>query len=339
MITTEFQQAVQEAERIVMFSHVGPDGDALGSLTAMGQLLIGQGKQVTMVVDSPIAPRFSYLPLIEAVQAKLDANAIFDLIITVDCGDELRMGKPFERLKNKPPIINIDQHITNTNFGAINWVEPTATSTAEMLYDLFVALNVELTTAMATSLLTGVVTDTLGFRTPNVTAKTLKISGALMDAGAELALITMQTLNLQPLATARLWQIGLDRMKFEDGLIWSAISHEERARVGHKSDSSSGLVNFLADVDRAAMGVVLLEMDDGTVRVGFRCRPPYDVSVLAMEFGGGGHPQAAGCTMEGPLAKAEFMLVDRCKEVIAQQTLANENGRSPQTGIRHTYEA
>lgn len=339
MITTEFQQAIQEAERIVMFSHVGPDGDALGSLTAMGQLLVAQGKQVTMVVDSPIAPRFSYMPLIQEVQAKLDTNAIFDLIITLDCGDEFRMGKPFDRLKNKPAIINIDHHITNTNFGMINWVEPTATSTAEMLYDLFVALNVELTTGIATSLLTGLVTDTLGFRTPNVTAKTLKIGGALMDAGAELALITMQTLNLQPLSTARLWQIGLDRMKFEDGLMWSAISHEERARVGHKSDSSSGLVNFLADVDRAAMGVVLLEMDDGTVRVGFRCRPPYDVSVLAMEFGGGGHPQAAGCTMEGPLAKAELMLVDRCKEVIAQQTLANENGRSPQAGIRHTYEA
>jgi phosphoesterase RecJ-like protein len=328
LITTEFQQAIQQAERIVMFTHVGPDGDALGSLTAMGQMLTTQGKQITMVVDSPMPPRFAYIPMIENVQAKVDADSIFDLIITLDCGDELRMGRPFDRLKNKPTLINIDHHITNPNFGDMNLVNPQATSTTEILYDLFLALGVEITQGIATSLLTGLVTDTLGFRTPNVTANTLKISGALMDAGADLAQITMQTLNLQPLSTARLWQIGLDRMKLEDGLMWTAISHEERSRVGHKSDSSSGLVNFLADVDRAAMGVVLLEMNDGTVRVGFRCRPPYDVSVLAMELGGGGHPQAAGCTMDGPLAKAEFMLVDRCKELIAQQTLAHENGRS-----------
>lgn len=327
MITTQFQQAIQQANSIVMFTHVGPDGDALGSLTAMGQILAAQDKQITMVVDSSIPPRFAYLPFIKDVQSKLDADATFDLIITLDCGDELRAGRPFEQLKQKPPIINIDHHVTNTKFGDINWVNPKATSTTEMLYDLFVALGVDLTPDIATSLLTGLVTDTLGFRTPNVTANTLKISGELVDAGAVLSIITMQTLNLQPLSTVRLWQTGLNHMKLEEGLMWTAISREERARAGHRGDSSSGLVNFLADVDRAAVGVVLMEMDDGEIRVGFRCQPPYDVSGLATELGGGGHPQAAGCTLEGPLAKAEVMLVDKCKELIAQQTPASENGR------------
>ncbi len=320
MITTEFQQAIEQAKTIVMFTHVGPDGDALGALTAMGQVLAAINKQITMVVDSPIPPRFAYLPLIEDVQSKVDSAAEFDLIITLDCGDERRMGKPFDQLKYKPDIINIDHHVTNTQFGAINWIDAKATSTTEMLYELFVALGVDFTPELATSLLTGLVTDTLGFRTPNVTANTLKISGELVDAGAILSTITMQTLNLQPLSTARLWQVGLNHMKLEDGLMWTAVSREERARIGHKGDSSSGLVNFLADVDRAAVGVVLLEMEDGAIRVGFRCRPPFDVSGLATELGGGGHPQAAGCTLEGPLAKAEAMLVDRCKELIAQQS-------------------
>lgn len=324
MITSEFKQAIDQSKKIVLFTHVGPDGDALGSLTAMGQMLTARGTQITMVVDSPIPPRFNYLPFIDDVQAKIDTDAIFDLIITLDCGDEQRMGKPFEQLQYKPAIINIDHHITNTNFGKINWVNPKATSTTEMLYDLFVDIGVDLTPDMATSLLTGLVTDTLGFRTPNVTANTLKISGELMDAGAVLSTITMQTLNLQPLSTARLWQVGLNHMKLEDGLMWTAISKEERARAGHKGDSSSGLVNFLADVDRAAVGVVLLEMDDGAIRVGFRCQPPFDVSGLATKLGGGGHPQASGCTLEGPLAKAEAMLVDQCKELIAQQS---PNGR------------
>ncbi|MBE2220059.1 MAG: bifunctional oligoribonuclease/PAP phosphatase NrnA [Anaerolineae bacterium] len=327
MITTEFKKAIDQAENIVIFTHVGPDGDALGSMTAMGQLLTARGKQITMVVDSPIPPRFSYLPFIDKVQAKLDAASVFDLIITLDCGDEERPGKPLKQLKQKPTLINIDHHVTNTYFGDINWVDPKATSTAEMLYQLFVALDVAFTPDMATSLLTGLVTDTLGFRTPNVSANTLKIGGALMDTGADLTIITAQTLNLQPMSTLRLWQTGLNHMKLEDGLMWTTISREERARAGHRGDSSSGLVNFLADVDRAAIGVVLMEMDDGEIRVGFRCQPPYDVSGLATELGGGGHPQAAGCTLEGPLAKAEVMLVDKCKELISQQTPACDNGR------------
>ena len=328
MITTEFQQAIQQAQTIVLFTHVGRDGDGLGTITAMGQMLTAQGKQVTMVVDSLIPPGFEYLPFVKEIQAKLHSNLVFDLIITLDCGDEHRPGKPYDQLKNKPTIINIDHHITNTNFGAINWVDAKATSTAEMLYALFIDLGIELTPDIATSLLTGVVTDTLGFRTPNVSANTLKIGGALMEAGAELTTITRQTLNLQPMSTVRLWRTGLNHMKLEDGLMWAAISREERARAGHRGDSSSGLVNFLADVDRAAVGAVLMEMDDGEIRVGLRCQPPYDVSGLAMELGGGGHPQAAGCTLDGPLAKAEIMLVDKCKELIAQQTLAFENGVS-----------
>lgn len=327
MITKEFQLAIEQASHISVFTHVGPDGDALGSLTAMGQVLLAAGKTVTLIVDSPIPPRFAYLTLIDTVRDKMDAAVTSDLIIALDCGDEQRLGRPFEQLAVKPPVINIDHHVTNPRFGSLNWINAKATSTAEMLYVLFSDMGVTLTPAMATSLLTGMVTDTLGFRTPNVTGDTLRISGLLVDAGADLPLITMQTLNLQPMSTVRLWQVGLNEMKLEDGLLWTAISRDDRARIGHKGDSSSGLVNFLADVDKAAVGVVLLEMDDGSIRVGLRCRPPFDVSELAMELGGGGHPQAAGCTLDGPLAKAEAMIVDKCKELISQQAPPNSNGR------------
>lgn len=324
-ITTRFREAVDQAQRIVLLTHVGPDGDALGSLTAMGQALLAWGKEVTLVCDSPMPPRFSFLALSDAVQNRIDSQAQFDLLIALDCGDESRMGNPYKKLRTKPPIINIDHHVTNTNFGDINWVKK-ATSTTEMLYQLFTDLDLDLTQPIATSLLTGLVTDTIGFRTPNVTADTLKISGALMDAGADLTEITMKTLNLKQMPTLRLWQIGLDHMQLEDGLIWTTISRDERAASGHRGDSSNGLVNFLADVDKAAIGVVLMEMNDETVRVGFRCRPPYDVAGLATKLGGGGHPQAAGCTLDGPLAKAEALIVEECKSLILVQT-PPDNGR------------
>ncbi len=316
------KQAIDSAQNIIVFTHIGPDGDALGSLTATGVALQLLGKDVTLVCDDSLVSRFQFLPLIDNVQKSPGSQSSYDLVIVVDCGDRKRMGGAFAALPaSHGPIINIDHHITNTRFGDINLVVPTATSTTEILYQLFCQMGLPLTAELATSLLTGLVTDTLGFRTDNVSAQTLKIASELVEAGANLSLITAQTLNLKPLSTLLLWRIGLNKMNIEDGLVWASISSEERQAIGHTGDSSGGLVNLFADIDRAAMGVVLLEMENGTVRVGFRCRPPYDVSVVATALGGGGHPLAAGCTLEGPLAKAEARVVSLCKQAICEQTV------------------
>jgi phosphoesterase RecJ-like protein len=226
----------------------------------------------------------------------------------------------------KPFIINIDHHITNTQFGQINLINAEATSTVEILYHLFQDLDITLTPDLALSLLTGLVTDTLGFRTNNVNAQTMDIASHLMAAGADLGLVMTRTMTIKPMSTLRLWQTGLNKMKLEDGLIWASISNEERQAAGHMGTGTVGLVNLLADVDQAAVGAVLLETDDGLVRVGFRCRPPYNVSEVAMNLGGGGHALAAGCTLEGPLAKAEAMVIAMMKESIRQQEATFKNG-------------
>jgi phosphoesterase RecJ-like protein len=322
------QQALEAARRILIITHVGPDGDALGSLTAMGMALAQRRKQFTLVCNDDVPSRFNYLPMIHQVRKRPNASMVYDLVIALDCGDELRMGRAYSMLPEpRPLIVNIDHHVTNTAFGAINLIDIEATSTAEILYKLFPELNIPLTTDIALSLLTGLVTDTLGFRTTGVTASTLRAASALIDAGADLSLVTRQTLNLKPLSTLRLWQIGLNKMRLEDGLMWVSITNEERTAIGYMNDSSGGLVNLLADVDRVAIGVVLMEMDDGSVRVGFRCHPPYSVSELALSLGGGGHPLASGCTLEGPLAKAEALVVESCKQAIYQQTAVIDNGQ------------
>lgn len=324
---TEFAQAVQCASRILVLTHMNPDGDALGSLTAVGQALSHLDKTYTLACESDITKRFNFLPFVDQIVKKPDSRIPFDLVITLDCGDISRMGEPYDNLPQpKPRLVNIDHHVTNDNFGDLNWVAD-CPSTAEMLYQLFQELGWEIDAGIALSLLTGVVTDTLGFRTPNVTPNTLRVASALMDAGADLPLVTMQTLILKPLSTLRLWQIGLNNVHLQDGLMWTSITNQERESIGYRSESSSGLVSFLADVNRVAMGVVLLEMEDGTVRVGFRSRPPYDVASVAQALGGGGHPQAAGCTMEGPLAKAEAQIIELCHQAILQQGPIEDNGR------------
>ena len=317
---TAIETLLSRASNVLVVTHVSPDGDAIGSLTAAGLALKQLGKEVALVCDDGSPARFSFLPLSNTIHNRVDASAAYDLLLALDCGDMSRMGRAYRDVgKPKPPIINIDHHVTNTYFGEVDVVETECTSTAEILYHLLPKLDITITTELATCLLTGIVTDTLGFRTVGVTGDTFQAASALMDAGADLAQITAEALLIKPLTTMQLWRIGLDNMKLEEeGVLWTSISEEERRSIGYDGSSSGGLVNMMANVAEATMSAVLIEADK-QVYVGFRCRPPYSVSELALNLGGGGHPLASGCTLDGPLAKAEALVVDMSKESIRQQ--------------------
>lgn len=310
------KDAIADAERILIITHVDPDGDALGSLTAVGLVMQQLGKSVTLAVDGGRLRRFSFLPLADQIAQSAD-NTTYDLIISVDCGDEQRMGHTFADLSMpRPTLINIDHHVTNTNFGSINLVDAEAASTTEILTLLFNDLDIRMTSDIAQSLLTGLVTDTLGFRTLNVTPRTFEIASQMMQAGADLPTITMLALNLKPLSTLKMWNVGLSNMRMKNGLIWTTISKAERDALGYNGTGSGGLVSMMSDVETAAISVVLNELDDGRISVSFRSRPPYNVADLAMNLGGGGHPLAAGCTLDGPLDKAETLVVDLSLQAI-----------------------
>lgn len=310
--------ALDGANRILAITHVSPDGDAISSLIATGIALRQLDKQVTMVCDDGPPNRFDYLPLFHQVQTKSDG--VYDLIITLDAGDIRRMGKAFADLhKPRPPIVNIDHHITNSNYGDINLVVPDASATAEILFYLFPKLGIEVTSSLATTLLSGLVTDTLGFRTANVTSGTLLMASALIDSGADLFLVTSKALTLKPFSTLLMWQQGLNNVQLEDGVIWTSISYQERLETGYEDTSSFGLGNFMAEVNEAMMSAAFLELANGRIKVGFRCRPPFSVSQLARNLGGGGHHLAAGCTLDGSLEEVVRMVVKRSKEEIQRQ--------------------
>jgi phosphoesterase RecJ-like protein len=317
--------AVEKANTVLIVTHVDPDGDAIGSLTAMGQFLKERRKLVTMACEDAVPQRFNFLPLANEVRRSPLSNGTYDLVIALDCGDHLRMGTVFTALPDPTPtLVNIDHHVTNTQFGDFNLIDPQASATAEILHYLFQEWEEPITPGIATSLLTGLVTDTLGFRTSNTTPRSLRAAADLMEAGGDLFQITMVALILRPLATIQLWQVGLSRMQFDDGLLWTTISRKAAQAVGD-STNSTGLSNLLADVEEVAIGVVLTEMNDGSVRVSMRSRDPYDVSGIAVQFGGGGHPQASGCTLRVPLAEAETRIVEACRQVI-RETRAEMTG-------------
>lgn len=323
---TAFREALAKANQILVATHIGPDGDAIGSLTAMGLMLQQLDKCAVLVSEDSVPKRFRYLPLTDSVVQKPADDDKYDLVITLDAGDITRVGKVLKNMaKPLPPLVNIDHHVTNTYFGDINLVEMKASSTTEVLFNLLPALDIQLDKPLAECLLTGLITDTLNFRTANVTGDTLKTAGLLVEAGINLHHITTQALTLKEMSTLLLWKKGLNNARIEEGIIWTALTVEDRREAGHQGYSTSGLGNMLADVYDIKMSVVLLELSNGRVSISFRCHPPYRVSELAEELGGGGHHLASGCTIKGSLDEVTELVVSKSKEAMREQTREHQN--------------
>lgn len=318
-IVEKIRESIVQASNILVTTHIGPDGDALGSLTAVGQMLHAMGKQFDMACDDGVLRKFDYLPLAKDVRRRVDRKKIYDLMIAVDCGDEFRMGYVYSRLTCEPVLINIDHHISNNNFGHINLVVADVTSTAELLANLIPKMGVTIDKGIATSLMTGMVTDTLGFRVTGVTGETLKVAGDLISAGANLAEITLQALVLQELNTVKIWGKGLNQMNVEDMVAWSVISLKDQQAISDDPVSNHGLGNMISDIHGVAMSAVFTEKEDGEIKIGFRSRPPWNVATLATELGGGGHRFAAGCSQHGDLDDVVQLVIEKAKATIAEQ--------------------
>lgn len=293
---------LEEASVIVVVSHVRPDGDAVGSLLGLTLSLEQMGRRVTPVLADGVPSRFSFLPGANRVTASLPKAA--DLTVAVDCSDPTRIGFPLESLPGGLAL-NIDHHATNSNFAPVNVVDTRAAATAEVLHDLAVQIGLPLGSEVATNLLAGLVTDTIGFRTSNVTPKVLRLAASLMEQGAPLADLYDRGLNRRSLAAARYWGSGLSSLEAEDGLVWTCLTAEDRQRSGYHGVDDADLINLLSTLEGAEIVLVFIEQADGNVKVSWRSRADLDVSHLAQEFGGGGHEPAAGATVEGSLAEVK----------------------------------
>jgi bifunctional oligoribonuclease and PAP phosphatase NrnA len=295
-------QRLQQAQRILLVTHISPDSDAIGSALGMAHALRALGKTAVPACADAIRDRFDILP--GHADVVTQADGAFDLVVALDCGDEQRLGSVWTNLPDpKPFLINIDHHISNTRFGQINWVDPSAASTAEMVLHIVDLLGVPLTQEIAACLLYGLSGDTMGFRTPNTTARQLEYAARCMDAGASLYESINQQFNRRSQALVCLWGKALNAMKIKDRIAYTAVSKAMRDACG-MGMSDLNLSSFLVsmgEVDRAA---VLVEKDDGRVEISLRAKQGSNVSSAAVALGGGGHPLAAGATIDGPLAAA-----------------------------------
>jgi len=320
-----------EAKRPLLAVHVAPDGDAAGSLLGLGWALRAMGNSPILACQDPLPRRFAFLPGFEEV-VQDPPGWPYDLLVALDCSDPPRMGKIGQAVTRDVPILNVDHHVTNSRFGTVNLVDDTAVSTTHILYHLLRHMGQPFDERIATCLLTGLVTDTRGFRTSNVTPDILRIAVELMEAGAPLTTITRNGLDRRSLSTLRLWGAGLARLRWANGVVWTSLPFSVQEALGHDGYGDAGLANLLVSAEEANVAVVFTEQPDGQIEVGFRATPGFDVSGIALALGGGGHAMASGCRLPGPLVEAERQVLALLQEYMSrqQQQATGDDGRHPQ---------
>ncbi len=317
-------QLLHEAERVLVLSHINPDGDAFGSMLGLAAALKLMGKQVETAIDGGMLAEFRFLPGAQDVRSAL-ARVDVDLVVAVDCGDESRMGQVGHVARQSgAPLINLDHHRTNTLFGDANLVNPKTVAACEGVLDWLDRLGAALDYDAAYCLLTGLVTDTQCFRTSNVTSTTLEKAQRLMTYGPVLSEIVYRTVNRRPLAALRLWAEALPTVQLAEGVAWAVLTHAMYERAGYGCCDDAGLVSQLVQADEAVIAVVFRETTNGGVEIGIRSVPGYDVSEVAVALGGGGHPQAAGATVRGEPMDALVPRVVGMLQDVARRSQAAE---------------
>lgn len=310
---------LDEAANVVVLSHIRPDGDAVGSLLALALSLEERGKAVVPLLFDGVPARFQFLPGAGRIAQKMPSE--LDLLITVDCADLPRTGLSAEH--NRQPDINIDHHPTNTHFAKINVVDPSASATAEILYDLLASLSLPITKKVATNLMAGLVTDTIGFRTDSVTPKVLRVVAELMELGATLHEIYFHALAERSLVEVRYWEKGLAKVQFDAGVLWTSLTLEDRQSVGYAGRDDADLINLLSAIAGTQVAVIFVEQPEGEIKISWRSRDGLDVSSVARQFGGGGHKPAAGAMIQGDLEMVQLRVLSATKELL-QSTPGSE---------------
>jgi phosphoesterase RecJ-like protein len=297
-ISGDIKKRIADANKVVIASHVRPDGDAIGSLLGLGLALIDAGKTVEMILVDGAPSSFKFLEGSELV--KKEPTGGHDTFITVDCADFKRTGKIFENFGQ--PDINIDHHKTNEKFGKLNLIEAEEVATAAILTNHLPGWGLKITKPIATALLTGILTDTLGFRTSNVTPEALRQSAQLMEAGVDLPEIYMQSLVRKSFPAAKYWGAGLSSLESKDGIVWGKLTLADRKSSGYGGNDDADLINMISAIDGNKVGMVFVQQTDNKVKISWRAlQPGIDVSPIAKHFNGGGHAAAAGADIEGSL--------------------------------------
>ena len=307
--------ALRVRRRFVLSSHARPDGDSIGSQLAMAYALRAMGKDATVVNADLAAPPLRAFPGVPDIRIAPQVDGEFDAAIIMECGDLGRTGVAgLERFF----VINIDHHQGNTGFGQINWFDARAAACAEMVYDVVRALGVPLSKEIATHIYLAILTDTGSFHYSSISPRTFDICRECLEAGVDPVQVARSVFDSNDMGRLKLFGAVLNVMEVDrSGRIAALhVDHEMTRTAGGTYEDTEGIVNLPLTV-KDIQAVVFFKQEQGDeYRVSLRSKGDVDVNAVAREFGGGGHKNASGCTVNGPIDALRRILVEKIERAI-----------------------
>ncbi|MEI7771715.1 MAG: bifunctional oligoribonuclease/PAP phosphatase NrnA [Chloroflexales bacterium] len=316
-----FAQQLSQAQRILLLTHINPDGDAIGSLLGAYHVLHAIGKEPIPVAASTLPAYSAVLPGVEHVTIYQTGDQLpdCDLIWMLDTAALERVGQIYRDhgpAMTSRPLIIVDHHVTNDGLGTFNLIEPHAASCADLLFRLVRAMGLPISPAAATCMLLGTTTDTQSFQTSATTPQTLRTAAEMLDAGADQRLVVNAVYFSVPAETVQLSGLALGLLQREGGLLWSRVSQAMLAAAGAADEATDEAIMRIQRVRGMLVSAVFKERADGTVKISLRSVPGINVAEIARTWGGGGHAQAAGADLPMGLDEAEATVLPLLRQAV-----------------------
>lgn len=312
----EIAQRLQACRSVLVTAHIEPDGDAIGSVLAMGLALQQLDVAALMFSADDVPKRYQFLVGADRFYTHSLPTTNFDCVLTLDCADRKRLQPIWDKIQNKLTI-NIDHHPTNELFGQLNYVDHTAAATGELVFALLQELGCQIDLEIAKALYVAISTDTGSFKFESTTARTHTIAAELLAAGVNPGVLTPLIFDLRTPAALAILRQALTSLTFSaDGKIaWLVLTEADMKEAQAKDEDLGGVVNYAKNIEGVEVGLIFREQADGTTKVGFRSQQ-IDVAKIASSFGGGGHIRASGCSLTEDLQTALQLVLAAVSEEI-----------------------
>jgi phosphoesterase RecJ-like protein len=296
----------REKDRFLIACHENPEGDAIGSELALALALRKMGKTVTVLNADPVPGNLAFLPGADSVVSEEDGSR-YDVAVVVDCGSAERTGRVQQEIAKPPVLVNIDHHRTNGGCGDYCLIDPDAAATGMLVYRILTALGVEIGYDVAVNIYVAILTDTGSFHYSNSSPEAFHIAGEMIRRGIDPWAVAEQVYETQSADRLRLLGRVLSSLEITAGGKVASITtmKKDLADFSAGKDSLEGFINYPRSILGVEVAVAFREEGEGEFRVSFRSKGRVDVSAVALAFGGGGHRNAAGCTVRGPFAEVK----------------------------------
>lgn len=318
-------QHIKDGQHLLIASHTEPDGDAVGSLVALGLALAKFGKKTTLYNASPIPAVYRFLSGTDRIVRNINKDSSYDIAIILDCGDLIRIGEDISSIDKIPLIINIDHHVSNTGFGHIQLIDTNACATAEIVYRLIKALEIPFDKEIATALYTGILTDTGSFRFSNTNQAAFAISHEMTQVGVDAHSVAQHVFGTYSLGRIKLLNMALNSIEFSDNgkLSLMTITRSMLNETGTSTEDLDGMINYARWIEDVKVAALIHEIKNGAGKfsnmnryhVSLRSDSSVDVASIAGKFGGGGHSSAAGFQIESTLVALKTKIIELAEDL------------------------